>query len=412
MKSKIYSFSFIFFLTTVLWSADVVSAQPSTSLVKSGTTTAKNLKIFDALWAKVNEHYFDPKFNGVDWTKVKETYRPQAEKAESKNALLRVLKSMLGELKTSHLEVWIAVIEKQLERKIGENFDTKRDFIFIGAGFDTKTIAGQHVVSNVENNTPAQIAGVQPGWTMTAVDGVPVAHRSLIGLFYFLEGQKINYRFLNNENKEINLPLENIMFVRKSVRVARFLEDGAIGYLKFDGFTSGVADWIRREVGKFAQAKIVIVDLRGNGGGLTDEAKNSLSPFFSKNVEFGTFVERSGRIRERDVKRSGDRAFAGKIIVLTDEGSGSSSEIFSLIMQENRRAQIVGTKTCGAVLNSRDFYLPEDFVLRVAFRDYLSPKGVRLEGVGVKPDVEINLTIEDVRTGRDSVLELAIKISE
>jgi carboxyl-terminal processing protease len=408
MISKTYYF---FLLVVVLWSMNLTFAQSSTALIKTETTAAKNLKIFDALWTKINEHYFDTKFNGVDWAKMKETYRPRAEKAESKNALLLILKEMLGELKTSHVEAWIAVIEKQLERKIGENFDTKRDSLLMGAGFDTKIIAGQHVVLDVYNNTPAKIAGVEPGWIMTAVGGVSVANRSLAGVFALAEGRKINYEFLNKEDKEINLTLETVIFVIKSARIARFLEDGAIGYLKFDGFKSGVADWVRQEMAKLNQAKTVIVDLRGNGGGLVEEVKDTLSPFFSKNVEFGAFVERNGRIREKDVKGSGDRAFAGKIIVLTDERSGSGSEIFSLIMQENRRAHIVGTKTRGAVLASREFYLPEDFVVRVAFRDYVSPKGVRLEGAGVNPDLEIDLTVEDIRAGRDGVLEQAIKLA-
>jgi carboxyl-terminal processing protease len=154
------------------------------------------------------------------------------------------------------------------------------------------------------------------------------------------------------------------------------------------------------------------VDLRGNGGGLIEEAKNSLSPFFAADVEFGTFVERGGNTKERVVKGSRNRAFAGKVTILTDGNTGSGAEIFSLIMQENRRARIIGTRTRGAVLNSRDFYLPEDFVLRVAFRNYLSPKGLRLEGVGVKPDLEMNLTVDEVRNGLDSMLEQAIKISE
>ena len=412
MKSKAQSIYCFLFLIVILWSVNLAVAQPSTTLIKSETTPAKNVKVFDALWSKVNTHYFDPKFNGVDWARMREIYRPQAEKAEDKNALLFLLRQMLGELKTSHVQVWINVSKRQLNRKIGGNFDSKRDFILLSAGFETKTIAGQHVVSNVENNTPAKIAGIEPGWTMIAVNDVPVTNRSLTGVLELFEGEKIDYRFLNNKSDEVSLTLESVFFVRKSSRVARSLEGGAIGYIKFDGFTSGVADWMKQEIVKFKQAKAIIVDLRDNGGGRIKELKNTLSPFFAKEVEFGTFVKRSGKISEKAVKGSGDNVFAGKVIVLTNENSVSSSEIFSLIMQENNRAQIVGTKSRGAVLISRNLDLPEYFALRVAFFDYISPKGMRLEGVGVKPDVEVDLTIEDILAGRDSVLERAIKISE
>ena len=413
MRNKIYFFSFSICLVIALWTANIVVAQQIPALTKSETTAAENLKIFDAVWSKVNEYYFDPKFNGVDWAKVKETYRPQAEKAVDKNALLLLLRQMLGELKTSHVEVWIAVSEKQLEHKIGENFDSKRDFLLLGAGFDTTTIVGQHVVSKVENNTPAGSAGIAPGWTMTAVNDVPVTNRPLAGVIELAEGKKIHYRFLNNKDKEVDLTLESVFFVRKSSRISRPLGgNNDVGYIKFDGFTAGIAGWMKQEVGKFKGAKALIIDLRDNGGGLRDEVKNSLSPFFAQDAEFGSFVERSGKIREKAVKGSGAGAFAGKVIVLINENTGSGAEIFARLMQENKRAQIVGGSSRGAVLNSRDFDLPENFMLRVAFRDYVSPAGMRLEGSGVKPDIETGLTIEDLRTGRDRVLERAVKMVE
>lgn len=412
MRNKFYSFSLLLLLVFALWSADFVFSQSSSApLIKSESTAAKNLKAFDVLWGKVNEHYFDPKFNGVNWAKIKEIYRPQAEKAENKDALLLLFKRMLGELKTSHLDVWLYVKEKDLERQIGENVDLKRDFIKIGAGFDTNTVAGRQIVSRVYDSTPAKTAGVQAGWTLLSVNDIVASRRSLSELFEFYEGQKLNYSFLNDENKEIILTLPNVFFVSKSARIARRLE-GSTGYIKFDGFTSGVGDWLQQQIADFKQLKLIIIDLRGNGGGAVEECRKTLSLFFAEDMEFGTFIERRGKFKELKIKGSGNKAFNGKVIVLIDEDSGSASEIFSIIMQENKRAQIVGMRTRGAVLNSRDFELPENFGLRVAFRDYLSPKGVRLENIGVKPNIEIELTIEDIRTKRDGVLEQAIKINE
>lgn len=199
--------------------------------------------------------------------------------------------------------------------------------------------------------------------------------------------------------------------VKKFVHMVSPLE-GDVGYLKFDSFTRGTGDWVRQELAKLKQSKAVIVDLRGNSGGLIKEVKSSLSAFFAREVEFGTFVERSGKIKEPKIKGGDDNAFAGKVIVLVDEDSGSSAEIFSSLMQEHGRGQIVGTRTRGRVLYSLQFSLSDNFELRVPVRDYLSPKGARLEGVGVKPDVEVHLTVEDIRLGRDRMLAQAIKLSK
>lgn len=404
--------SLLFFLQAGLFAPIFVNAQQNSApLIKSETTTAVNLKIFDELWTKVNEKYFDPKFNGVDWVKMKEIYRPKAEKAESKEALLTILRQMLGELKTSHLAVWFAVSEKRLERTIGENFDGKREWLRLDAGFMTKQIEGRQIVTNVENGSSAKAAGVQMGWALIAVNNQPVSNE-WIRFIESRKGQKIDYRFRDEKDEERNLSLTTDFIIVKYARVNRLLE-GNVGYLKFDTFqTRGIGDWVRQEIAKFKQSKTVIVDLRGNGGGLISEAKSCLSPFFAQDVEFGTFVERSGKFKEQKIKGRGDDAFTGKVIVLVDEYTGSASEMFSAVMQENGRGQIVGTRTRGKVLNSLQFDLSDKVELLVAFRDYLSPKGLRLEGIGIKPDFEVELTFEDIRTGRDRVLEQAIKLSE
>src|SRR5690349_5713111 len=124
---KICLLRLIFCLQIGLVASSVSPQQIPRPLIKSETTPGRNVKIFDEVWAKVNDRYFDPNFSGVNWARIKELYRLQAQKAESKEALILILRQMLSEIKTSHLAVWIAVSEKQLERKIGVNFDSKRD---------------------------------------------------------------------------------------------------------------------------------------------------------------------------------------------------------------------------------------------------------------------------------------------
>lgn len=213
---KIGFLTLLFCLQVALVISISVSAQEKPApLIKSETTSARNVKIFDELWSKVNDKYFDPKVNGVDWAKMKEIYRPQAGKAESKEALILILRQMLGELKTSHLAVWMAVSERQLERRIGENFDSQREWIRLDAGFDTKTIEGRQIVTNVENNSSAKTAGVQTGWTLISVDNNPVSSRDWAQFIEFREGQKTAYRFLDYGKWGTQSGVENRLHCQK-----------------------------------------------------------------------------------------------------------------------------------------------------------------------------------------------------
>src|SRR5215472_4642715 len=80
--------------------------KPKTASVDPFAISAEDkLKVFESLWSAVNERYFDQKFNGVDWARIKEVYRPRIEAASNKIQLKELLQKMLDELHTSHLQL-------------------------------------------------------------------------------------------------------------------------------------------------------------------------------------------------------------------------------------------------------------------------------------------------------------------
>ena len=123
-------------------------------------------------------------------------------------------------------------------------------------------------------------------------------------------------------------------------------------------------------------------------------------------------VRRSGRESAQGARQWWPASYTGTVAILVDNSSASAAEIFSHVMQFHHRAIVVGRRTAGAVIVAREYFLPDGGRLQVATEDYRGLDGKRLEGNGVKPDVEVELKLADVRAGRDRDLEAALRALE
>ena len=107
--------------------------------------------------------------------------------------------------------------------------------------------------------------------------------------------------------------------------------------------------------------------------------------------------------------QSAESSLRPKVVILTNSGTGSTSEIFAAGMKDTGRARSIGEKTAGAVLPANIEKLPTGANFMYAVADYRSPKGVLIEGRGVDPDIEVKLTRKSLLAGRDLQLEKAIQ---
>jgi carboxyl-terminal processing protease len=320
------------------------------------------------------------------------------------------MRQMVAELRSTHLEVTLRVNVKNVEQKLRQRIAIKRELIWLNAGFQLKRVGQNFLVASVVPLTPAALSGVQPGWLVMAVNGRPISNdwNNFVG---FREGQSINYKFIDAARTEHALDIDSAFYITPIIRQSEFVGDN-IAYIKFDTFDRGTGAWVRSQIEKFHSVRSIIIDLRENTGGLVTETKSALSNFFREPVEYGTFVERRGTFKEQKIVPAGRRAFPGKVFVLVGYETSSAAEIFAEIMQENRRAIVIGGRTNGAVLNSLDVELSDEIELRLPFRDYFSPKGFRLEGRGVTPDLSVDYTIQDFRRTADPVLKAALRLSD
>ena len=355
--------------------------------------TALNLRVYDRAWELVNEKYFDAKFLGVDWPVQRERYRAEAAAAADDAALYRVLARLCGELKQSHLA--------PLPPRRAHELQTDRR---AAVGLRWLEIAGQFIVTDVLPGGTAAEAGVQVGWIAVSRNG-----RSLDGREDFITrlGEPVTFEFIDLADRRVTLALEPRLLDFDRL-VARDLP-GGYRYLRFDLFSAASLRWLSEELKTHRAAPGVVIDLRQNPGGNALVNLIAVEEFFDRRVPMGRFVQRGGRVRETKGIALFSARYAGRVAVLVGPGSASASEIFAHVMQQQRRATVVGRRSAGAVIVSRFYSLPGGGRLQVPIQDYVGVDGRRLEGRGVTPDVIVPArTVADWRAGRDPELEAAL----
>ena len=357
--------------------------------------TAHNLAVFDRAWTLVNEKYFDPKFRGVDWPAQRLHFRPEAAAAPNEDALYRVLNRMNATLKESHLSA--------LPPRRAHEFSTEHR---AAVGFRWLVLEGKRVVVEVVPGGPAAAAGVQPGWIVTSRNGQSIKE----GDTYVPRlGQLVTYGFLDDRDQPRTLAFDPqlIGFVRREARVL----SGGFLHLRFDEFDRESLSWLSERLKTKPAPPGVIIDLRVNLGGNALALSVAVGEFFEKRVAEGHLIKRNGAEREENSFSWLSARYPGRVVVLTSSLTGSAAEIFSHVLQHHGRARIVGQRTAGAVIYSRDWPLPGGGRLQVPFIDYVGLDGQRLEGRGVTPDVQTPPpTLADLRAGRDPALEAALNL--
>jgi len=187
----------------------------------------------------------------------------------------------------------------------------------------------------------------------------------------------------------------------------RRLADGT-GYIRFNIFVTLLMDRIRTAIRSMSDAPGIIIDLRGNPGGFGGMAPGIAGVLAKEQASLGNMTMRGGSPQRFPFFPQAN-AYLGPVVILTDGGSASTSEIFAGGMQELGGAVVVGERTAGAALPSIFFKLPTGAIFQYAIGDFKTPKGIVIEGRGVAPDVEVKRTRRSLLEGRDVQLDAAIE---
>jgi len=281
---------------------------------------------------------------------------------------------------------------------------------FEGVGMTVEEDRRGLKVLNVFEGSPARGAGIQKGDLILRVDD-----RSIAGVNSEVATGRIKGRAGTSVELEVLTPGEDdtrtVRVKRERIEVpvaqSRIVErDGTkLGVVELFGFSSGAHGLLRREVDELLgeEAEGIVLDLRGNGGGLLSEAVLVASIF----IEDGEIVSVRGRSRpERTEDAEGDAIDADvPVVVLVDGGSASASEIVTGALRDRGRATVVGTRTFGKGLVQELEPLSNGGVLDLTVANYYLPSGKTIGRNGIPPQVRAE---DDPDTRRDEALPVAL----
>jgi len=291
---------------------------------------------------------------------------------------------------------------------------------FEGIGATVSQQGGEIVIVAPIKGTPAEAAGIRAGDVILAVDGESTQGWTVDQAVLKIRGPAGTPVTLTIRHSDQTT--EDITIVRDEIRVESVSttppggalkdEDGNavtdIAYVSIGEFTGRTDEELRlvlRDVSGGGY-KGLILDLRGNPGGLLETTVDIADMFLDKGIIL-VEVSREGDERVYNATGGGE-AVDVPLVVLVDQFSASGSEVLSAAIQENGRGILVGQKTFGKGTVNIARPLSDGGALFVSIARWLTPERVQIDGVGILPNIEVALSDEDINLRRDSQLLRAI----
>lgn len=437
---------------------------------------ALQIESFDKVWETVRDQHWDPNLNGVDWNAARAELRPRAEAAQSVAEARAAMTELISKLGQSHFGIIPADTYREVksrpkaaatepaapsaDRVPGEDPNTRADTDAPAAsnnaaedhdetesessagpgsvGLTIRVVNDVAIITRVQPDSPAALAGIAPGWQIEKINGrrvsVSIARITegfkdstmleamlALGLQHQVDadqGQTTKLALIDGANQPREIALTsaapagqpskfgNLPTIYVTTDVRRL--DGNVGYIAFSAFLdpARVMPIVNQAIADFADTNGIILDLRGNIGGIGIMASGVGNHFVTeRNLKLGTMKMRETELSF--VLNPRVKPNTKPLAVLVDGVSLSTSEILAGGLQDLGRARIFGTRTGGAALPSQIMKLPNGDGFQFAMANYISTGGSVLEGVGVTPDEVVEPSREALLNGEDPVIAAA-----
>jgi tricorn protease len=372
-------------------------------------------EMFEQSWRALREHFYDPKFHGINWEAIREKYRPLVRHVALKEDLYVLISLMMGELNASHLGIMgFTTFPEESTAELGLLFDES----YRGPGLK---------IAEILKRGPADKRGIalKPGDIIRAIDRLELTDKTSLSQFMNDKvGEPVLLQVTSSPSADLKDPkafrrvelqaasrqqIAHLMYERwvdaNARRVAE-LSKGKLGYIHIPSMDeAGLDSFVRALYSDNFDKEAIILDVRYNSGGFAhDQVLKYLGA-----KEHTYFRQRDGG--EGLVLRPRDRKWNKPIVVLINNQSYSDAEIFPSAVRTLGLGKLVGEPTGGHVIGTSTIPLIDGTRFRIPRTGVFTVQGVNMEGKGgVMPDVVVENLPDRLAKGVDAQLDKAVEV--
>ena len=371
---------------------------------------------------EIQKKYYDEKFHGMDLDLRFKAADDKISEASSLGQIFAIIAQVLSELNDSHTFF------------IPPSRASRTEY-----GWNMQMIGDKCYVVAVKPGSDAESKGVKMGDEVISLNGYGPTRENFWKLQYLYHtlkpqpGLRVILRNPSGEERELEL-MAKVKEMERVVAdylvfysIGEAVNEGIIRKDRFKELSKQVIVWkmprfvISKQEVDDAMSKVgkygtLILDLRNNHGGYVSALEQLLGYFFERNIKIADLKSRK-KEEPMVAKTRGDNGYKGKLIVLVDSNSASASELFARMIQLEKRGTVLGDRTAGAVMQSRNIHLRKGVITMIFYgvsitvADLVMPDGKSLEHVGVAPDEPLIPTAKDLAANRDIVLARAASLA-
>lgn len=357
------------------------------------TKKMSSQKLFENSIDTIKKNYIDKDLNGQNLDEWKEHYKGLLQTDEDANVAINTVIETLDDPYSRYLN-------KEIYAEQNSSINSK----IIGIGVNIASIGGKTYVVNVLEGTPAEKAGLKDGDIIVKVDDEDVTGMKTSDVASRVRGEMDTVVKLSLLRDKQTLTKK---ITRKDIKIKNVKSkmDGDIGYIEILSFIGATTyNEFLTALADTTTAKGLIIDLRGNSGGLLPNAVN-MANLFINDGRIVSIVGRNG-YKKRIMAEKDSYVVEKPVVLLIDNGSASASEIFSGALKDYNKAILVGEKTFGKGMVQRIIPMPNETGMNLTIAKYLTPNDTDINKKGIEPDLKVPV----MKGKKDVQLEVAKNI--
>ena len=309
------------------------------------------------------------------------------------------LKGMASAVGDKYTEYLSGNENEELEIELG------KEYAGIGIYIMLNPYNNEITVVSVIKDSPAEKAGIEKFDKILEINGVRMTPDDFTRAADLLKGEagtevKLLIESVSGTTKNITLKRENII-----IKSVNYEKKNEFGYIEINSFGTDTAEEFDKAYTDLGNQGIkgLIIDLRDNGGGIYDEVIHIANRILPKGSLI-VYTEDKNANQDKEYSSLGDITMP--VVILINENSASASEILAGAIKDNKRGTLIGENTYGKGLVQGLYSLKDGTAIKVTIAKYFTPSGICIEGIGIKPDIEI----EQKYGAEDKQLKKAIEI--